>query len=345
MKQRLQWRHFVHFFTILFCLGFFSPPSVLKAQTCSGNASSVSSQTGVESSTDITGALNNATARFRETNDVIVVNLGNTLSSGGTLAVTWYADSGSPSVALAASSDNVTFNAMTGSPFSVTNGSMHTLNVTLNQSTRYVRLTLTNATRLEVDGFTYTNQPCSGGCVAGTTAPTLSATTKSNACPATTVDLTTITASNLPASTTLTWHTGTPATTGNKVTGTSVAAATYYAAFFDATNSCYSGTGGNGASTTAVTATVNLCSVNLTLAKTGDRATVMPTQNIIYTLTLTNTGATTATNVSVKDQLPAGVTFVSATPSVGTYNSATGIWLVPTIATGAQTLTITVTAQ
>ena len=53
-------------------------------------------------------------------------------------------------------------------------------------------------------------------CSAGTTAPTLSTTTKSNTCPASTVDLSTITASNLPSGTSLTWHSGTPATTANK---------------------------------------------------------------------------------------------------------------------------------
>lgn len=94
-------------------------------------------------------------------------------------------------------------------------------------------------------------------CNAGTTAPTLSAVTKANTCPATTVDLTTITASNTPAGATLTWHTGTPATTANKITGTVVAAGAYYAAFFNATNGCYSGT--LGAATTAVTATVSNC--------------------------------------------------------------------------------------
>lgn len=97
-------------------------------------------------------------------------------------------------------------------------------------------------------------------CNAGTTAPTLSATTINNVCPSTTVDLTTITASNLPASTTLTWHTATPATTANKIaTPSAVAAGTYYAAFFDATNNCYSGTSGNGSATTVVTATTTTC--------------------------------------------------------------------------------------
>lgn len=97
-------------------------------------------------------------------------------------------------------------------------------------------------------------------CNAGTAAPTLSASTIANVCPATTVNLTTITASNLPSGTTLTWHTGTPATTVNKITTPSaVGAGTYYAAFFDATNNCYSGTGGNGSATTVVTATTTTC--------------------------------------------------------------------------------------
>jgi uncharacterized repeat protein (TIGR01451 family) len=90
---------------------------------------------------------------------------------------------------------------------------------------------------------------------------------------------------------------------------------------------------------------VNGCTVALSLTKTGDKTTVTPGQNIIYTLTLTNASATTATNVKVQDQLPAGVTFVSATPSSGTYNAITGLWTLPSVATGSQTLTITVTAQ
>jgi hypothetical protein len=77
------------------------------------------------------------------------------------------------------------------------------------------------------------------------------------------VDLTTITASNTPVNTTLTWHTATPATDANKIAAGDLAtrpAGTYFAAFFDATNNCYSGTG---SATTSVTATVNLCPVNL----------------------------------------------------------------------------------
>ncbi|CAN1578581.1 Bacterial TSP3 repeat [Spirosomataceae bacterium] len=103
---------------------------------------------------------------------------------------------------------------------------------------------------------------CPPPCVAGAAAPNLSATSISNVCPATTVNLTSITASNTPANTTLTWHSGTPATTANKITGTAVAAGTYYAAFFDATNNCYSGT--SGSATTAVTVTITICCPTIT---------------------------------------------------------------------------------
>ena len=96
-------------------------------------------------------------------------------------------------------------------------------------------------------------------CDAGTAAPVLSTTTASSICPATTVDLTAITASNTPiGNTSLTWHTATPATTANLVTdATMVVGGTYYAAFYDTSNFCYSG--GNGSATTVVTVTTAPC--------------------------------------------------------------------------------------
>jgi uncharacterized repeat protein (TIGR01451 family) len=63
---------------------------------------------------------------------------------------------------------------------------------------------------------------------------------------------------------------------------------------------------------------------------------------ITFTVTLSDQGPDAATNVQVTDLLPAGLTFVSATPSQGTYTSGSGMWTVGTVSTGVpQTLNIT----
>src|SRR5262249_5604702 len=60
-----------------------------------------------------------------------------------------------------------------------------------------------------------------------------------------------------------------------------------------------------------------------------------PTPNVgdvvTFTITLSDLGPDDATNVRVSDLLPAGLTFESATPSQGTYDSATGVWTVGTV--------------
>lgn len=53
-------------------------------------------------------------------------------------------------------------------------------------------------------------------------------------------------------------------------------------------------------------------------------ATVVKGNNVSYTITVTNNGPETATNVFIHDTLPTGVTFVSATPSQGTCNAPVG---------------------
>ncbi|MES2556364.1 MAG: PKD domain-containing protein [Bacteroidota bacterium] len=78
-------------------------------------------------------------------------------------------------------------------------------------------------------------------CLAGNNAPVLSQTSACLTTP--TYDLTGITASNTPAATSLTWHSATPATNANTLAGANaVTVGTYYAAFYDAVNDCYSPT-------------------------------------------------------------------------------------------------------
>ncbi|MEZ4913621.1 MAG: SdrD B-like domain-containing protein [Chitinophagales bacterium] len=82
--------------------------------------------------------------------------------------------------------------------------------------------------------------------------------------------------------------------------------------------------------------------IDLELQKTASAQEVGIGQQFTYTLTLVNKGPSNATNVTVSDQLPQGVTFVSASPS--SYNATTGIWNVGSLAAGATAqLDITVT--
>ena len=100
-----------------------------------------------------------------------------------------------------------------------------------------------------------------GACSAGTSAPTLSATTKSNVCPTTTASISSLVTSTCPVGSTIEWHTvSTGLSAANKVADpTAVVAGTYYPACFDATNSCYSIV-----PTTGVIVTINACSLNFT---------------------------------------------------------------------------------
>ena len=77
---------------------------------------------------------------------------------------------------------------------------------------------------------------------------------------------------------------------------------------------------------------------DLSVSKMVSNATPNVGDTITFTVTLSDQGPDAATNVKLSDLLPAGLTFVGATPSQGTYNSATGIWDVGTLANGAQTV-------
>ncbi|MDF1841148.1 MAG: DUF11 domain-containing protein [Rubripirellula sp.] len=81
--------------------------------------------------------------------------------------------------------------------------------------------------------------------------------------------------------------------------------------------------------------------IDLALTKIADPTTVVIGNNVSFTLTLTNAGPSNATGVIVEDQLPTGISFVSSTPSQGSYVSSTGLWNVGTVASsGTATLTL-----
>ena len=91
--------------------------------------------------------------------------------------------------------------------------------------------------------------------------------------------------------------------------------------------------GGNQAEDDEAAATVTGAQADLSLTKTASNATTPVGQNVTFTLMLSNSGPDAATGVQVTDQLPAGLTFVSANPAAD-YNSATGVWTVGAVANG-----------
>ena len=75
---------------------------------------------------------------------------------------------------------------------------------------------------------------------------------------------------------------------------------------------------------------------DLALSKSVNDASPNVGDTITFTVTLTNNGPIGATNVEVVDLLPAGLSFVSATPSQGTYLNLTGVWTVGSAPVGTQ---------
>src|SRR5262249_21969412 len=95
------------------------------------------------------------------------------------------------------------------------------------------------------------------------------------------------------------------------------------------------------ASNNSASATTTPQQADLAVSKRVSDATPILGEALTYTITLTNLGPDSATNVTVQDLLPAGLSFVSATPSQGTYNNTNGLWTVGTVtATTPQTLII-----
>jgi uncharacterized repeat protein (TIGR01451 family) len=69
---------------------------------------------------------------------------------------------------------------------------------------------------------------------------------------------------------------------------------------------------------------------DLVTTKTVSNATPVEGDSITYTIAVNNTTGVQATNVSLTDTLPAGVTYVSD-DSGGTYSNATGVWSIGTL--------------
>ncbi|HEV3260185.1 MAG TPA: DUF11 domain-containing protein, partial [Gemmataceae bacterium] len=74
--------------------------------------------------------------------------------------------------------------------------------------------------------------------------------------------------------------------------------------------------------------------VDLSLVKTVNCSTPAVGETITFSVSVTDKGPGNATGVTVRDLLPAGLTFVSAT-GPGSYNAQTGVWSVGALNNGA----------
>ncbi|NDV17226.1 DUF11 domain-containing protein [Muricauda sp. TY007] len=83
--------------------------------------------------------------------------------------------------------------------------------------------------------------------------------------------------------------------------------------------------------------------IDLSLTKTIDKSPPLVSDNVRFTLTVTNDGPSEATSVEVTDLLPSGYTYVTDNGE-GAYNEATGIWNVGSLASGG-TISLNILAK
>src|SRR5207248_2145700 len=100
----------------------------------------------------------------------------------------------------------------------------------------------------------------------------------------------------------------------------------------------------NAANDTATDPTTVTSQADIGIAKSASSGSVTVGSNVTFTITASNLGPSNASGVVVTDLLPAGLTFVSAVPSQGTYTSGTGAWNIGAIVSGGSaTLTLVAT--
>ncbi|MEO8083278.1 MAG: beta-propeller fold lactonase family protein, partial [Ardenticatenales bacterium] len=75
---------------------------------------------------------------------------------------------------------------------------------------------------------------------------------------------------------------------------------------------------------------------DLAVTKSVDLATANEGQTVEFTINVVNNGLNDATGVQIRDRLPSGLAFVSATTPPGTtYNPISGLWVIGNLANGA----------
>nr|WP_245315994.1 isopeptide-forming domain-containing fimbrial protein [Methanobacterium aggregans] len=89
---------------------------------------------------------------------------------------------------------------------------------------------------------------------------------------------------------------------------------------------------------------IRVKTADIEVKKDASNSTPNYTQNVTFTITVTNYGPDEATGVAVTDLLPDGLKFISSSVDQGFYNSTSGVWTVGTLGNGLNS-TLTILAQ
>ena len=86
--------------------------------------------------------------------------------------------------------------------------------------------------------------------------------------------------------------------------------------------------------------------IDIEVEKTASTLSPEFGEEFTYTITVSNNGPDTATNLVVTEHLPAGVSYVSHVESAGSWDDGTGLWTIASLAAGhSETLVITVSVD
>ena len=91
-------------------------------------------------------------------------------------------------------------------------------------------------------------------------------------------------------------------------------------------------------------ATVSPKVANLSITKSANNLVPAINDTVTFTLTVNNAGPLPATNVTVSDPLPAGLTYFSDSSGGTAYNSGSGLWTLPTPLANGANATLQITA-
>ncbi len=83
-----------------------------------------------------------------------------------------------------------------------------------------------------------------------------------------------------------------------------------------------------------IPSTVRVKQVDLALAHTANRTIATDGQTVTYSISINNSGDTTASGVTVKALIPSGLTYLSSNAQQGSYNPTTGIWTIGQLPVG-----------